>query len=103
MVSDMLKITKWLGPKLGLGKNGSIISSMISHILFTEDGKELNEKDTQALEGRQNLQILTPNVVLFQNIPISSRASHFSYTSVELQDFYLLYLCSHKRIKSGLF
>ena len=52
MVSDMLKITNWLGPKLGIGKSRPIISSLISHILFTEDGKELNEKDMQALKEK---------------------------------------------------
>lgn len=83
----MLKITNWLGPKLGIGKNGPI-SSMISHILFTENGKELNEKDTQALEGRQNLQILTPNVVLFQNISISSRAGIPQFPNPPASNFF---------------
>jgi len=87
VVSDMLKITNWLGPKLGIGKNGPI-SSMISYILFTENGKELNEKDTQALEGRQNLQILTPNVVLFQNISISSRAGIPQFPNPPASNFF---------------
>ena len=84
----MLKITNWLGPKLGIERNGPIISSMISHILFTENGKELNEKDTQALEGRQNLQILTPNVLLSQNIPISSRAGTPQFPNPSASNFF---------------
>ena len=88
VVRDMLKITNWLGPKLGIERNGPIISSMISHILFTENGKEFNEKDTQALEGRQNLQILTPNVLLSQNIPISSRAGTPQFPNPSASNFF---------------